>query len=90
MVLSTDETSFSKFCQTIQQFMEWSTLGEYNCRLVMIEGFASSSGVVDIPSQLQAVLWNTHHFYQQFVNTVEQAIEKLSLPIVKEFKVLCT
>ena len=53
----------------------------------MIEGFASSNSVIDIPGQLRALLWNTRHFYQQFVTTVEQAIERLSLPIVKEFKV---
>ena len=80
--------SFSKFCETIQQFMEWASLGEYSYRLIMIEGFASSNSVVGIPNQLRAILWNTHHFYQQFVTTVEQAIERLSLPIVKEFKVL--
>ena len=79
--------SFTNFCQAIQQFMECSSLGEYSCRLIMIEGFASSESVIDIPSQLQAMLWNTHHFYQQFMPTVDQAIERLSLPIVKEFKV---
>ena len=68
--------------------MEWASLGEYSCRLIMIKGFASSNSVVDVPSQLQAVLWNTLHFYQQFMTKVEQAIERLSLPIVKEFKVL--
>ena len=68
--------------------MEWASLGEYSYRLIMIKGFASGSSVVDIPGQLQAVLWNTHCFYQQFMTNVEQAIERLSLPIVKEFKVL--
>ena len=67
--------------------MEWASLGEYSYRLIMIEGFASSNSVIDVPGQLQALLWNTRHFYQQFVTTVEQAIERLSLPIVKEFKV---
>lgn len=70
--------------------MESSSLGEYSYRLVIIEGFASSNNVVDVPGPVRAVLWNTYHFYQQFMNKVEQAIERLSLPIVKEFKVLCT
>ena len=82
------EESFTKFSQTIQQFMEWSSLGEYNYRLVIIEGFASGNNVVNITAQVQAVLWNTHHLYRQFVTTVEQAVERLSLPVVKEFKVL--
>lgn len=86
--LSTDEESFTKFCQAIQQFMEQSSLGEYSFRLIIIEGFASHNNVVSVPGPVQAVLWNTLHFYQQFANTVEQAIERLSLPIVKEFKVL--
>lgn len=68
--------------------MEWSSLGEYGYRLTIIKGFASSNNVLDILSPVQAVLWNTHHFYKQFMTTVEQAIERLSLPIVKEFKVL--
>ena len=68
--------------------MEWSSLGEYSCRLIIIEGFASSNNVVDMPAPVKAVLWNTHRFYQQFMATVEHAIERLSLPIVKDFKVL--
>lgn len=88
--IPSDEESFTKFCQAIQQFMEWSSLGEYSCRLTIIEAFTSSNNVVNVPAQVQAVLWNSRHFYQQFISTVEQAIERLSLPVVKEFKVLYT
>ena len=70
--------------------MEWSSLGEYCYRLVIIEGYASGNNLVNTPPQVQAVLWNTHHFYRQFMTTIEQAIDRLSLPVVKEFKVLCT
>lgn len=68
--------------------MEYSSLGEYTFRLSIIEGFASSTNVIDVTGPVRAVLWNSHHFYKQFAATVEQAIERLSLPIVKEFKVL--
>ena len=68
--------------------MEWSSLGEYTYRLAILGGFASDDNTIDVPHTLQTVIWNTQQFYQQFITSVDQAIEKLSLPIVKEFKVL--
>ncbi|XP_065904261.1 midasin-like isoform X2 [Dysidea avara] len=82
----TDEESFSSTCQAIQKFMEWSSLGEYTYRLAILGGFASDDNTIDVPHTLQTVIWNTQQFYQQFITSVDQAIEKLSLPIVKEFK----
>ena len=67
--------------------MEWSSLGEYTYRLAMLEGFASGNNTIDVPHTLQTVVWNTQQFYQQFTTRVDQTVEKLSLPIVKEFKV---
>ncbi|KAK3098216.1 hypothetical protein FSP39_017284 [Pinctada imbricata] len=75
--------------KTLKEFMEQSTLGEYEARLGMLRAFHCHMINMELDSSkeyMKKFLWNLYHFYHQFLQIVQDKIKQLRAPIEKELK----
>lgn len=75
--------------QIIQEFVENSTLGEFESRLELL--FTFHCYAVHLPKKSKtdiiiSVLWNLHSYYCQFIDKVDTKIKELRTPIEKKLK----
>ncbi|XP_019393298.1 PREDICTED: midasin isoform X2 [Crocodylus porosus] len=91
--VNTEETSeplnLRALINTLQAFIEGSTLGEFHTRLQALLVFHCH--VLLIPQvegkdALCSVLWNLYNYYKQFSEVVQARITELRQPIEKELK----
>ena len=78
--------------QTLRQFMESASLGQYESRLAMINAFvahviqSTPSGRNEEQQQLLCILWHTALFYGQFSGQVERKRRTLKAPVEKKLR----
>ncbi|XP_069866566.1 midasin isoform X1 [Dipodomys merriami] len=74
---------------TLQAFIEGSSLGEFHVRLQMLLVFHCHVLLmpqVEGKDSLCSVLWNLYHYYKQFFDRVQDKIVELRSPLEKELK----
>ncbi|XP_054990862.1 midasin [Sorex araneus] len=74
---------------TLQAFIEGSSLGEFHVRLQMLLVFHCHVLLmpqVEGKDALCSVLWNLYHYYKQFFDRVQAKIAELRSPLEKELK----
>ncbi|XP_055981327.1 midasin [Sorex fumeus] len=74
---------------TLQAFIEGSSLGEFHIRLQMLLVFHCHVLLmpqVEGKDSLCSVLWNLYHYYKQFFDRVQAKIAELRSPLEKELK----
>uniref|UniRef100_A0A8W8MR76 Midasin n=1 Tax=Magallana gigas TaxID=29159 RepID=A0A8W8MR76_MAGGI len=91
-----DEVSFAEVPRALKEFLERSSLGEFEARLGILRSFhchAMYLGTEDsvdrkpaYQDQMMKLLWNLHQFYSQFLPMVREKIQRLRQPIEKELK----
>lgn len=61
----------------LEQYMQTSTLGQYNARLQLLQGVQGHLMALDTPSApaLAAVVYHVARFYAQFLGAVQDALE---------------
>ena len=78
--------------QTLRQFMESATLGQYQSRLAMMDAFVAhviQSTPLERSGEQQTllcILWHTAVFYRQFSALVERKRRALKTPIEKKLR----
>ncbi|KAJ3255785.1 hypothetical protein HK103_006043 [Boothiomyces macroporosus] len=79
--------------QSLDEFLVTSSIGEFKARMKMIESFRnymqSTNSIhngIAIIEFVQNALNNVHAFYQQFVPMIDQSIEQIRKPILKELR----
>uniref|UniRef100_A0A669QKR3 Midasin n=1 Tax=Phasianus colchicus TaxID=9054 RepID=A0A669QKR3_PHACC len=85
----TKQMSLKMLVDTLQAFIEGSTLGEFHARLQALLVFHCH--VLLMPQVagkdiLCSILWNLYNYYKQFSECVENRITELRQPIEKELK----
>ena len=89
---SGEQTDIAQVQQTLRQFMESASLGQYESRLAMINAFvahviqSTPSGRNEEQQQLLCILWHTAIFYSQFSGLVERKRRALKAPIEKKLR----
>ncbi|XP_056015325.1 midasin-like isoform X2 [Ostrea edulis] len=87
-------TSLTEVTRTLKEFLERSTLGEFEARLGMLRSFhcqtvyycSEDSLNKSTQDHMMRLLWNLHQFYCQFLPLVRDKIQQLRQPIEKELK----
>ncbi|XP_062980947.1 midasin [Elgaria multicarinata webbii] len=85
----TEEANLTVVVNTLQAFIEGSTLGQFHTRLQMLLEFHCH--VLLIPQvegngMLCNVLWNLYNYYKQFSECIHAKVAELRHPIEKELK----
>ncbi|XP_053143364.1 midasin isoform X2 [Hemicordylus capensis] len=85
----TEEVNLTAVVNTLQAFIEGSTLGEFHTRLQMLLEFHCHVFLmpqVEGNDMLCNVLWNLYNYYKQFSECVQARLTELRQPIEKELK----
>ncbi|KAG1714129.1 Midasin [Nymphon striatum] len=75
---------------SLKKFMETSNVGQFNVRLRLL--YTLHCHIMHVPEEsphklnLLAVTWNLYNFYKYFSSQVQNKIQQLTAPILKEFK----
>ncbi|XP_076466261.1 midasin-like [Babylonia areolata] len=78
-----------KLLESLKQFMEGSSIGEFCARVDILQAFHQHLVHTEASPQrdrLLPLLWNLHQFYNQFRVPVEEEITRLRAPVEKELK----
>lgn len=84
-----DESTLQSITNTLQAFIESSTLGEFHTRLQMLLVFHCHVLLViegEKKDFLCSLLWNLYHYYKQFLPSIQARIVELRNPVEKELK----
>ena len=85
-----DDISLKNFSDSIKQFMESATLGDFKCRLELILTFHCHLILMKkykkISNEQLAISWNLYSFYNQFSNTVANTCINELKPVEKSVK----
>ncbi|XP_048793738.1 midasin isoform X1 [Lagopus muta] len=85
----TEQMSLKMLVNTLQAFIEGSTLGEFRARLQALLVFHCHVLLMPQVAEkdvLCSILWNLYNYYKQFSECVETRITELRQPIEKELK----
>ncbi|CAG5129149.1 unnamed protein product, partial [Candidula unifasciata] len=83
------DTDKAAILDSLKQFMESSTMGEYSFRLQMLLAFHCQLLYMDnspVQKQLVHMLWNVYQFYKQYEPSIEAEVKRLRSPIDKQLK----
>lgn len=84
-----NEITSQKIIKALEEFIENSSLGEFESRLNLL--FIFHCHVLHLPNTpktqvLISVLWNLYRYYQQFLENVNNKIKTLRTPVEKKLK----
>ncbi|XP_072355863.1 midasin [Scyliorhinus torazame] len=88
-VQEVEQMTLPAVINTVKNFIEGATLGEFHCRLSMLLAFHCH--VLAVPEQegkdvMCSLLWNLYNYYKQFSESIQAKITELRHPIEKELK----
>ncbi|KAK3603576.1 hypothetical protein CHS0354_028005 [Potamilus streckersoni] len=79
----------SELVKTLQQFVEQSSLGDFQVRLDMLLAYHCQLVTMEttpIQGMLMSLFWNLYQFYSQFSSVVKDELTRLRKPLEKEMK----